>query len=973
MHRFICHMLKFTLVFTLGLICCFAQADRAALTGTIADASSAAIPNAVVKVSYPGTGLSRDTTTSSSGVFHLSGLPIGSCLVEVSAPGFRSVKTPAIILSVGETRALDLTLDVGAVESAVEVREATEELAQNSAAVGDVLTPSQLDNLPVNGREWRALMALVPGAVDGAKFFGTGGDDVNFHVDGVDASGIRDQNMKVNTRLIMSQDAVAEFRVNAAMYSAETGGTGGGQVEIVTKSGSNELHGSAFEYLRNNVFDARSPFDPGTLPPFRLNQFGATLGGPVIKNKTFFFVSYEGFRQLKSQSLIGFVPSQALRDRVLATSPVLKPAIDAWVLPNAGLLSADTGQWTGQGAQTEDEDVGTIRLDHRFNERLTGFFRFTRTNNALNSPATLGEPNPQTIVPTSAALAFQYILSPRSTNEFRVGTNFMPWDSVTVSPLLSTVNVSGLSSPASYKTQVWHALSESIVDNFATIRGNHTWKAGVEIRRVVLSLIDSPGYSVSYASIPDFVSNKLNTASASSGKPARTQEKIQYFGYILDEWKIKPNFTANLGLRYDFFNEFTERSGRTLGFSIPECGGYCKYGLPFGEPDKNNFAPRVSLAWSPKSLHDKTVIRAGGGLFYGDAQLGDQQAPVTNDGFSYSLSSATTPNLAYPVIVDPNSLPRTAPTQSERHRRSQVFQEWGLQVQQILPAGFTAQVGYMGMENYHLNSRGYTNLIDPATGKRPLAGFDQISTTGDWSVSSYHGLLMMLQRTTRSGLFLNFNYSWSHAINEGSSGGGGPSQTQIATCRSCDKASSSSDQRHSLHGSFIYRLPFGRTSRWGGWSISGVNSFRTGLPLTVSASRKATDVLDGNTNMQRPDLVGGVSLIPANGQTIDHWVNIAAFATPAKGTWGNAGRSLVRGPNLFQIDSALAKDTRITERTSLVFRADVFNVFNHPELGSPGLNFSSPATFGRITSLLNTTPIGTGGCRSIQLSLRLAF
>src|SRR5262249_10577060 len=157
------------------------------------------------------------------------------------------------------------------------------------------------------------------------------------------------------------------------------------------------------------------------------------------------------------------------------------------------------------------------------------------------------------------------------------------------------------------------------------------------------------------------------------------------------------------------------------------------------------------------------------------------------------------------------------------------------------------------------------------------------------------------------------------------------------------------------HGSFVYRLPVGRSSRLGGWSISGVNSFRTGLPLTVSASRKATDVPDGNVNMQRPDLVSGVSLIPSNGQAIDHWVNIAAFANPIKGTWGNAGRSLVRGPKLFQIDAALAKDTRITERTSLTFRADVFNVFNHPELGSPGLNFSSPATFGRITSLLNTT------------------
>jgi hypothetical protein len=170
-----------------------------------------------------------------------------------------------------------------------------------------------------------------------------------------------------------------------------------------------------------------------------------------------------------------------------------------------------------------------------------------------------------------------------------------------------------------------------------------------------------------------------------------------------------------------------------------------------------------------------------------------------------------------------------------------------------------------------------------------------------------------------------------------------------------------------------YRLPFGGTKLWGGWSVSAVNSFRTGLPLTVTTSRKATDTPDGNTNQQRPNVVAGVSLVPAGGQSINGWTNIAAFSAPAVGTWGNAGADIVNGPKLFQIDAALAKDTKLTERTGLVFRADIFNIFNHPELGAPNLNFSAPATFGRITSLLNTSPIGTGGCRSIQLALRLTF
>ena len=370
------------------------------------------------------------------------------------------------------------------------------------------------------------------------------------------------------------------------------------------------------------------------------------------------------------------------------------------------------------------------------------------------------------------------------------------------------------------------------------------------------------------------------------------------------------------------------------------------------------------------------MIRVGGGKFFGDAQLGDQQSPVTNDGFSYSLTSATTPGLAFPVIVDPNNLPRTAPTDYDRHRKSEDFQEWGLQVQQILPAGFTGQIGYQGIQANHLSSKSYINLIDPVTGTRPLAslGFpNQLGSVGSWSNSSYNGLLMSIQRTTRSGFFINFNYSWSHALNEGSQGGGGPNPTEIVSCVRCDWANSPSDQRHSLHGSLSYRLPFGKSKLWGGWSISAVNSFRTGLPLTVTTSRKATDTPDGNTNQQRPDVVPGVSLIPADGQSINHWTNIAAFSAPAHGTWGNAGADIVTGPKLFQIDAALAKDTKIRERVGLIFRADIFNMFNHPELGS-----SEPELLGAGDLRPHHEPAEHVAHRdrrrrSIQLALRLAF
>jgi hypothetical protein len=778
--------------------------------------------------------------------------------------------------------------------------------------------------------------------------------------------------MKVYTRLSMSQDAVAEFKVSAGLFSAETGGTPGAQVEVVTKSGSNEFHGAGFEYLRNAIFDSRTPFDPATHPPFKLNQFGASLGGPILKNKTFFFVSYEGYRQREAESLIGYVPTPALRAQVLATSPVLAPFINGYPQYNDGLLSSQIGQWTGQASEAEDEDVGTIRADHRFSDKFTSYFRFTRNENRLNVPQTLGEANPEVIAPTTGVLEFLNILSPRTTNEFRFGVDFLPWNSETPSDITSGLSVPGLSAPASFQHQIWHATSEEWNDSFTTIHGRHAWKIGVEARRILLDLQAVPTPSISYASVTDFINNNLNTASGSAGKPALTQVKTEYFGYIQDEWKVTPTFTVNLGLRYDFFNEFEEAHGRTLGFSLQYCGGYCKFGLPFGVPDTTNFAPRVSLAWAPTRFHDKTVIRAGAGIYYGDGQLGDQQAPVTNTGWSYSLSSATTPNLQYPIYVNPNNLPYTAPTDYDRHRRSEMFQEWTAQVQQVLPGGFTAQVGYLGIEATHLSSKAYENGISPLTGTRPLPQFSQIGTVGSWENSSYQALQTSLQRATRSGLLLKFNYSWSHAINQDTQGGGGPSQPENAACFSCEKGNSASDQRHAAYANVTYPLPFLRTNRWGGWSLSGVNSFHTGLPLNLSVSRKAAAVPDGNTGSQRPNIVYGAPLIPTD-QNLNDWINIAAFTTPANGTFGNAGRDIVDGPGLFQIDAALQKDTTINERMGLIFRFDVFNVFNHPPLGSPNLNISSPATFGRITSLANTSPIGTGGSRSIQLAMRLRF
>ena len=952
----------------------FAQSDRAAINGTISDQTHLAMSAAHVLVAYPGTGLRRETQSSTSGTFHIGGLPIGECYVEVSAPGFRTVQTKPLVLEVGETRRLDMSLEIAPVGSTVEVQAVADGLTYTTVSVSSLTSSQQLNELPVNGRNWQSFMALAPGAVDAAngsntavRFFATGPDDVNYRVDGVDATSIRNQNMRVNSRLLMSEDAIAEFRVNSALFTAESGGSIGGQVEVVTKSGSNAFHGSAFEYARNATFDARRFTDTGSLPSFQFNQYGGSVGGPVLKNRTFFFLAYEGLRQ--SQDLLAAaqnVPSLSFRARASQQSPVIQPLLDAYPNPTGSTSNPDVGIWRGTVQNLQNEDVGTLRVDHRFNDRWSSYFRFTRNHAFVRVPVALDYGNSSDNAPVNGVFELLYVISPRSTNELRMSGNWVPWDSQNDQRIPLAVTASPLATAPDSLLKITHSLAESVLDNFSMQRGRHTWKAGVEVRRVVISNYYSWDGTISYASMSDFAANKVDTVVVSGLNPARTMPKTEFFGYVQDEWKILPNLTANIGLRYEFFNELSERYDRTLGFNIQDCGGYCTPGAKNGTPDYNNFAPRVSLAWSPKRLQGKTVIRAGGGIYYGDAQIGNQLAFTYNGGNRFNLSQLTTPGLTYPVDLNPNVAAGTAPDETERHRQSEMNQQWTVQIQQSLPWGFTGQISYVGMETSHVFAQTPDNLVNPLTGKRTLPNFDQVNYKGDWGVASFHGLLAGLQHSAKNGFFLGMNYTYGHAINDSD---GAP---QNFTCRSCEKSSANFDVRQNLYVQSSYPLPLGHFALLRNWTLSGVGSVRTGLPVTVTVTRKTTDVLDGNNAGQRPNLVPGVSVIPAGGQTITQWINPAAFAIPAKGTWGNAGRALVRAPGLFQIDTAIARNIKVTERTNVSLRMEAFNVLNHPELGSPTANLSSP-TFGQILAVTNTSPIGTGSARSIQFAARFMF
>jgi len=971
------------------------QIDLAMLTGTVTDATGAVVGGAKVVAQHEATGLRREVTTSASGAYVIPQLPIGPYQVSIEAPGFRPVRFDKVVLQVGESRALDAQLEVATIRAEIEVRETATPLERTSAALSTVIASQQVREIPLNGRHWASLMALAPGAIntgDGSqqtiRFVGRARDDNNWTFDGMDATGVKDPRQEAALRLIISTDAIAEFRVNASLYTAESGAGSGAHVSLVSKSGTNEFHGSLFEFLRNDKLDARNFFDGERKPPFRLNQFGGNLGGPIVKNRTFFYANYEGMRQRLGLTLPGNVPSVAFRARVIATSPALRPVVDAYPAGQRPTRDANIDEILIERPQGWREDAGTFRFDHRFSDSNSFFARYNIDDGLIDAPRSpvQGDRQESFFRPSNLALQFQRTFSPTVVNEWKAGFNRSAINRYSYGPLRDNVNVPGFLGLTSPNLLVESPTSYSVLDNLAIARGRHTLRAGVEVRRIHVNVADPAWYSASvgFASRDDFVRNRVDTLSINFGIPVHGSRRFWYFGFFQDDFKVRPNLTLNLGLRYEYYSVSKEVKNRARVFD-PACGGFCPPGTPWYLPDRNNFDPRVGLAWSPRAFGDKTVFRAGVGVFHGPGQNDDVNAALDNDADRFSLSSRDVPGLAYPIdpfLGQARSI-GAEPRGLQRDRRDIYSIQWGFSIQQQLPAEFVTQIGYVGSTAHKLFSRSYLNVIDPATGRRPLPAFGRVGTKANMGNSNFNALQVSVHRHFSRGLLWASEYMWSHAINDGSLGGGEGAEPQNVNCRHCERADSAQDIRHTITSNWVYELPFGpgrtfwkATGAAGklleGWELSGISTARTGRPITISVSRSSGDLPDGNASNQRPNVVAGVPLYPPGGKRVEMWLNSAAFSVPPRGAWGNAGRNIARGPGLVQVDLAVHKKTRLTERKELAFRMEAFNILNRAQLGNPAANIATLATFGQIRDPLNRT-IGTGTARQIQFMLRLNF
>lgn len=1101
-----------------------AQTTTARLTGTVTDPSGAVLAHATVTITNRATGLVRTVQTNDEGLFIAVSLPPAAYDIAVTAGGFSSTQQKNVVLAVGQELTENYTLPLAGAETSVTVDAgATVDFDTSSAKIGANVPTREIQQLPINGRQISQLYLLVPGATnagsgtfDNIHFSGRSVEQNIIRLDGIDAGSIIDTSpgnlngeLTSTFRLQQSLEAVQEFRVDSSGYPAELGTGTGGQISFVTKSGTNALHGSAFEYLRNDFFDARNYFNQrnvaNNLTKFRLNQFGGSIGGPLIKDKAFFFATYEGLRQVYAAPYTAGTLSNYERTLVPAA---LQPLLAAYPTDTVGTVASEQAtntlsvQATQVGLNRIQENFGDIRFDYRFNDRFSMYARYNRDQGYSNQTqdASLSQFG-QVEVPQNGTLVFNQVLNARTFNESKFGFNGVkmrvqgisgrsPNADLSASRIViaGVTNVGALISLSSSFNGVgapYTGQEYSFIDNFSRIAGNHNLKFGVEIRPRSLYNNQIGGTTYTFNSIGNFNKNvpdtiqfygTLSDPSPFTGLSGNAQVKQTYYiGYAQDEWKVKPNLTLSLGLRYEYYSPLHEVRNKDVFFDIPSGTIVPKYSGNWFHSNLNNFGPRIAMVYAPAAFNNKMVIRAGVGTYYGPGQTEDQIQPEANDRVTKTFSNTggvATSGAIYPInpatdvyaTYNVNSptlgyQPRAyAPTYKVPERVT----TYTASIQQELPGQMQFMIGYVGSSNRNLFLRSITNVIT-GVGTNPITGsgvvtrqfgarFAEIDYKTSGGTDQYHSLQTTLQRRFGNGLSLGAQYTWAHEL--GTSSGSNEATTsqeplQYYGARP-EYGRGTFDIRNSLNVTTLYALPFGRGKRYdlgkaldqvaGGWELGGVVNFRSGVPIDVLISRPdvayvgqvgpyagqtfSSPIIDtarcngfvyngalygnglctiavsnvpygGNTrNIRRPNIVPGVNPILRQGL---QFLNPAAFSVPAAGTFGNARRNNLSGPNLAQVDLTLQKEFPFTERTRLKFTSDVYNVLNHPNFSNPGTvrlaqgiptsatltNTVQPGTplastttgngsFGQLNSTV-TNQVGIGGARQIQLSLRLLF
>ena len=1017
------------------------------VSGTVRDTSQASIPGAKVTIVNIETKTDRVVDVNGQGFFSAPNLRPGPYSVTASAPGFKTLVKSGVDVQVGADLILDLELPVGQVSDNVEVTAEAQGVEQAGATLSYEINSVTVRELPLNGRDWTLLALLQPGVgtVDQSALavsnqranrgLGTqlsiGGNrpqQNNYRLDGVSINDYSNGGPGSILGAVLGVEAVQEFSVVTNNAPANYGRTGGGVINAITRPGTNQIHGSAYEFLRNSALDARNFFDGAKVPAFRRNQFGADAGGPIVHDRTFIFGDYEGVRQSLGTTQVDTVPSATARTgqlasgAIVAVDPKIVPYLALYPLPN-GAVSGDTGVYFLPTTTTTREDFFTTRVDHKFSEKdsLFGTYLFddgrTTAPDAFNNKvvATLSRRQAAVLEEThifgaalvnSARLGFSRVVSeaPKSLSAINkvagdTSFGFIPGAAV------GLINVTGLTNFPGGVGAVgefdFHFNSYQAYDDLFLTRGAHSMKFGVNAERIHDNELgkSNPSGQYIFGSLSSFLANVPSTFNApiGTGITPRGIRQTIVGAYFLDDWRVAPNFTLNLGLRYEAASVPTEVQGKLT--NLPTLTSTAAHlGSPFFQnPTKRNFEPRIGFAWDP-FRNGKTSVRAGFGIYdnlplpYLFELPGLLSAPYFENGSVSNPGQGSFPTggLAQltPVTFRYAYLQPNPP-------RSYVMQ-WNFNIQRQLSANSTLMVGYAASRGVHLpffvndfntvqptlTSQGYVwptgvTRLNPAVG--------QISGTLWNTDSTYHSLQAKFSQRLSKGFQVGLSYTFAKSIDSGSSSLASDTFTNTVQRLPFDPRSgrglSDFDIRHNFAANFIWELPGGKTGpaalRWAvaGWQLGGLMRAATGTPFTPTIGGDPLG-MKGSSNFDFPDVLNtpGCSGSLVNSSTPSHYIKTQCFVFPSPGNrFGNAGRNILTGPSLVDLDTSLFKNIRITETFRLQFRGELFNVLNHPNLAPPvqnvslfGANGNPVATAGLITSTLTTS-------RQVQFGLKLIF
>ena len=1025
------------------------QVAGGTIQGTITDDSGAILQNATVVITRTASGVSRTATTNGDGFYIAANLLPGVYEMTVAATGFANLVRKDITLTVGSVEVVNLALHVGKVTENVEVTGVPPAVELATSSLSGVVSAGTVRQLPLNGRDWTSLATLEPGVSSvltqstlaagdtnrvnrgyGAQLTvgGTRPEQNNYRVDGISVNdyanaapgGILGTNLGV--------DAIQEFSVITSNAPADYGKNSGGVINAITRSGTNKFHGSAYEFFRNSALDARNFFDGPQVPAFKQNQFGASAGGPIVKNRTFIFGDYEGVRESLGATSQVFVPSPAARTGQLKSgkvtvSPKVLPFLNLYPLPN-GPVNGDTGLFNFVSNSNTHENYFTTRADHTISSKdfLHGTYLFDTGQS--QTPDSADSLLVGTIMRRQfVALEETHIFSPSFLNSVRFGFSRTVADApkvfAIINPLVADTSlgfspgvppgqivVSGLETlnggPGGQGEFIYHYNSFQEYDDASLTRGKHALQFGGSLERVQANDLGSSRTlgRFQFGSIASFLTNKP-TSFVSNATPFETPRNYRQLiaaAYVQDNWRLRSNLTLNIGLRYEMATvpiEVNNKLATLANITDPTP----KIGSPyFQNPTLRNFEPRIGFSWDPFGS-GKTAVRAAFGIYdvlplhYLVEVPIQQVAPFHLEGLNSNL-----PTGAFPLGGFPLSLFKQLSIEQNPSRS--YVEQWNLNIQRQLTRSLAAVVGYIGSAGIHnpfavpdknivlptSTPRGYLWPAPAGSGTVINPKVGTIIGVGWPGRTSYNGLQVKLTEIMAKRLQVQGSYTWSKNIDTSSSAVNGNtflnsvSELPFFDTR-LSRALSDFDVRHNLAVSYLWQLP-GPPSSFGaagwvirGWNLGGILKVRSGIPFTPTIGGDPLG-LKNSQPFAFPNRLTGPGCESAVNPGSVNYVKTQCFTFPVPSTLlGNARRNSLIGPGLIDYDASLLKDSPIkgiSEQFDIQFQAQFFNVLNHTNLAVPSSGQIFNATGGLLSSAGVITSTDTTS-RQIQFSLKVIW